>query len=172
MYVIETPRLYLRKIQYDDFSRICLILQNADVMYAWEHTFSDEEVLNWISENITRYERDGFSYWAVIHKQKNILIGLSGLLLEKVDEENYVGVGYIFNKEYWHKGYAIESAQASIDYAFNKLNISEVTAQIRPENLSSRKVAEKIGMVAKKEFIRHYKGKEMPHILYTIMKNK
>ncbi|MDL2281225.1 GNAT family N-acetyltransferase, partial [Selenomonadales bacterium OttesenSCG-928-I06] len=62
--------------------------------------------------------------------------------------------------------------QASIDYAFNKLNISEVTAQIRPENLSSRKVAEKIGMVAKKEFIRHYKGKEMPHILYTIMKNK
>ena len=39
MIILETPRTYLRKIQRDDFEAICFILQDIDVMYAWEHAF-------------------------------------------------------------------------------------------------------------------------------------
>lgn len=68
MVILRTPRLYMRKIQTDDYSSVCSILQDIDVMYAWEHAFSDEEVVQWIDENIMRYNRDGYSYWAVIEK--------------------------------------------------------------------------------------------------------
>lgn len=167
MMVLETDRLHLRKIQVDDYKAICEILQDIEVMYAWEHAFSDQEVSEWIDENIMRYNRDGYSYWAVIEKDTNQLIGVTGLISEQADNEKYVGVGYIYNKSYWNKGYALEGVLACVKYAFEALQLNEVTAQIRPENSSSRKVAEKLGMIVKKEFVRNYKGKEMIHLLYS-----
>lgn len=167
MIILETNRLYLRKIQSDDYDAICSILQNVDVMYAWEHSFSDREVSEWIDENIMRYDRDGYSYWAVIEKDTNQLIGVTGLIAEQADDERYVGIGYIYNKSYWKMGYAFEGANACVNYAFETLHMDEVTAQIRPDNLSSRKVAEKLGMTIKKEFIRSYRGREMIHLLYS-----
>ena len=166
--ILETSRLYLRKIQKNDDRLISEILQDIDVMYAWEHAFSNDEVADWINENRMRYERDGYGYWAVIHKMSERLIGVCGLLKEQADYENYVGLGYIFNKDYWGRGYALESASACVDYAFHTLKVKELTAQIRPNNLPSRKVAEKLGMEVKKEFIKRYRGKEMLHLIYFL----
>ena len=166
--ILETSRLYLRKIQKNDDILISEILQDIDVMYAWEHAFSNDEVADWINENRMRYERDGYGYWAVIHKMSERLIGVCGLLKEQADYENYVGLGYIFNKDYWGRGYALESASACVDYAFHTLKVKELTAQIRPNNLPSRKVAEKLGMEVNKEFIKRYRGKEMLHLIYFL----
>ena len=48
-------------------------------MYAWEHAFSNDEVADWINENRMRYEKDGYGYWAVIHKMSERLISVCGL---------------------------------------------------------------------------------------------
>lgn len=166
--IIETERLSLREISQDDFPAICAILRNERVMYAWEHTFTHDEVKEWITENIMRYSRDGFSYWAVIERTAHVLIGVAGIIMEKVDEEEHVGIGYIFNDAYWHRGFAFEAAAACVRYAFEVLNIIEITAQIRPTNTSSIHVAEKLGMKAVRPFVRKYRGKDFPHILYSL----
>lgn len=168
--VIETPRLILRKITIDDYLSISKILQDIEVMYAWEHAFSDKEVTDWINENIMRYDRDGYSYWAVIEKSIEKLVGVCGIIAESADNENYIGIGYIFDKAFWHQGFAFESANACKNYAFGNLNISKLTAQIRPENLTSRNVAEKLGMSVIKQFNRLYRGKEVSHFLYECSK--
>lgn len=93
-----------------------------------------------------------------------------GYLPKRAGDENYIGVGYIYSKALWGKGYVFESASACIDYAFNVLQINEITAQIRPENAASRKAAEKLGMVVKKQFTRNYKGKDMLYLLYSRIK--
>lgn len=170
MIIIKTPRLYLRQLKKEDYPFVCLFLQDIEVMYAWEHSFTGSEVTDWIDENIMRYERDGYSYWAVVERETEKLIGVCGLLAEQADEEKYVGIGYIFNKTYWNKGYAYESASACLAYAFDNLDIRMVTAQIRPENIASRKLAEKLGMTVKKQFVKDYKGKKMLHLLYAITK--
>lgn len=167
MTILRTPRLFLRKIQTADYRSLCSILQDIDVMYAWEHAFSDEEVMRWIDENIMRYNRDGYSYWAVIEKASDKLIGVTGLISEQADDENYVGVGYIYKKSYWGNGYAFEAASACAGYAYNILHLNEITAQIRPENTASRKVAERLGMSIKKRFIKRYKNKDIPYLLYS-----
>ena len=74
MIILETLA-YIYEKYMDDFEALCKILQDIHVMYAWEHAFSDEEVCQWIDENILRYERDGYSYWAVIEKASGDLIG-------------------------------------------------------------------------------------------------
>lgn len=170
--IIKTPRLYIRKIRQSDRPAISVILQDEAVMYAWEHAFSDEEVEDWINQNLLRYDRDGYSYWAVIKKDTDELIGLCGLISEKANEASYLGVGYIFGKKYWHNGYALESASACVEYAFDRFGVKQVTAQIRPENLSSVKVAEKLGMTPALRFVKKYRGKEMIHDLYVISKKR
>ena len=135
-------------------------------MYAWEHTFTTDEVKQWITENITRYNRDGFSYWAVIEKSTNNFLGVAGIISEEVDGENYAGIGYIFNDAYWNKGLAFEAASACVRYAFDVLKIGEITAQIRPTNASSIRLAKKLGMTVLRSFVRKYRGKDLPHLLY------
>lgn len=165
--IVATPRLYLRKIRLDDFNSICAILQDIDVMYAWEHAFSNWEVTEWLEENLRRYASDGFSYWGVLKKINRQFIGLCGLISENAAQESYVGLGYIFNKSFWNKGYAFESASACVDYAFGRLSLDEITAQIRPDNAKSIKLATKLGMSIKKHFVKQYRGNPIPHLLYS-----
>lgn len=165
-FVIETPRLIMRKIRSDDFTFLKEILGDIEIMYAWEHAFSDDEIKNWINENLRRYEEDGYSYFAAIEKASGSFLGVCGLISERADDEKHLGIGYIFNKKYWGMGYVHECAEGCIRYAADVLGQSEITAQIRPENTSSRRVAEKLGMTVKKQFVKVYRGKEMPHLLY------
>ena len=65
---LETDRLILRQISENDFNDIANILRDIEIMYAWEKSFSDDEVLEWINKNIDRYKRDGYSYFLAIDK--------------------------------------------------------------------------------------------------------
>ena len=165
--ILETGRLYLRKMQASDIVALCSIFQNETVMYAWEHTFTYGEVEAWIAECIFRYDRDGFSYWAVVTKTGSDLIGVAGIFTEEAEGEKHIGVGYIFDNAHWHKGYAYEAASACVRYGFEVLKLDEITAQIRPTNISSIRIAEKLGMTVTRSFIRKYRGKDVPHLLYT-----
>jgi ribosomal-protein-alanine N-acetyltransferase len=138
----------------DDFDALCRILQDIDVMYAWEHAFSDEEVAAWIDANLARYDSDGYGYWAVEEKSTGEIIGLAGLLSETAGGEKCVGLGYIFARAHWGRGCAFEAASACRDYAFGALGLEELTAQIRPENTPSRALAEKLGMQARAQFVK------------------
>ena len=79
-------------------------------------------------------------------------------------------IGYWLGTPHWGKGYATEAAQASVNYAFGALGAEEVIAEIRPENKKSRRVAERLGMTISGSFVKTYKGKEMPHLIYVLNK--
>ena len=88
----------------------------------------------------------GFSKWAVIDKETNKLIGMSGIVKMEIDGQEQVELGYHLAKIYWGKGLGTEIARAVRDYAFNVLKLTELTAVIDKENIASQHVAEKIGM--------------------------
>lgn len=167
-FFLQTQRLSLQQLQPSDHSAVAQILQDSRVMYAWEHTFSAAEVAAWLEENLRRYARDGYSFWAVRQLDDPQLVGVCGLLNEQVEEETYLGLGYLFHYDFWHRGLALEAAAACRDYAFAELQASLLTAQIRPENQPSRSLAEKLGMQPRRQFDRIYRGKTMPHLLYAL----
>ena len=55
-------------------------------------------------------------------------------------------IGYAFLEQYWSKGYARESAEAVLGHARNKLGLDRIVAIVTPENRSSIKLLEKIGL--------------------------
>ena len=147
--IIETDRLILRELNKnskEDYNSLCEILKDKETMYAYEHSFTEEECKEWFEKQINRYKTYGFGLWAVILKENNKLIGQAGLTIQninaKINSSNeLLEIGYLFNKNYWHRGFAIESAVSCKDYAFNKLNADRVYSIIRDNNIASQKVA-------------------------------
>lgn len=168
--ILQTSVLLLRELTPEDETELKNFLQDKDVMYAWEAPFTDTEVTAWLNASLRRYKDDGFSFYAVIHKHSGKFLGVCGPLIETINSEGRMGVAYIFNKTCWGKGYATEAAQASVNYAFGALGAEEVIAKIRPENKKSRRVAERLGMEICGSFVKTYKGKEMPHLIYILKK--
>lgn len=166
--IIETERLILRKMDNGDYSALCKILQDEDVMYAYEHAFSDDEVDEWLKKQLVRYETDGIGLWAVVPKENGEVIGQCGLTKQLWWGENVVEVGYLFRKDFWHKGYATEAAVACKDYAFNRLGEKRVYSIIRDLNLPSRRVALRNGMKVCGVQVKHYYGIDMPHLIYCV----
>ena len=58
--ILETKRLILRCLTQEDYPALCRILQDRDVMYAYEHAFDDREVQDWLDRQLRRYREDGF----------------------------------------------------------------------------------------------------------------
>ena len=164
--VLETPRLILRKLTPEDFRDACKLLQNPRVMYAYEGAFSDEEVRAWMDKMFRRYRENGFALWAAIDKTDGEVIGQCGITMQEVEGRWVPEVGYLLREEYWHRGFATEAARACKAYAFEKLGFPEVYSIIRDINLPSQRVALRNEMREWLRTTRHYKGIDMPHIVY------
>lgn len=165
--ILETERLYLREMKQDDFQSLCKILQDADVMYAYEGAFNDAEVQDWLDRQISRYQKWNFGLWAVILKETDEMIGQCGLTMQPWKEEEVLEIGYLFERIHWHKGYATEAARACKKYAFEILKADEVCSIIRDTNVASQKVAVRNGMSVADSWIKHYRGVDMLHYRYV-----
>jgi RimJ/RimL family protein N-acetyltransferase len=166
--IIDTERLILREMVESDFPLLCKHLQDPDVMYAYEWPFSDAEVQNGLEKQFKRYKQDGFGIWAVILKESGELIGQCGLSMQPYEDGELLEIGYIFQKNHWKKGYATEAAIACREYAFDELNADEVFSIIRDTNIASQNVAKRNGMVMVDVFVKHYRGIDMPHYVFSV----
>lgn len=169
---IETGRLLLREMTRDDLPGLRILLQDEGVMYAYNGAFQDDEVISWFDKMQTSYRQNGYGLWAVILKETGRMIGQCGLTDQTPFEKPVLEIGYLFQKEYWHRGYATESAAAVRDYAFSSLQADELFSIIRCTNLPSRAVAKRLGMFCTKYFVKHYRGVNMPHFLYRVRKDE
>ena len=165
--VLKSERLILRKITPDDFDDLAVMLRDSDVMTAWEHTFSDEQIRQWIDNQTARYQKEIVGYFAAIRKDTGEFTGQMGLLWNDFGELRVMEIGYMLKRQYWGMGYATEGAAALAQYAFTEIGLNKIYASIRPENQSSIRVAERIGMNVEGSFIKQYNGKDMEHLIYS-----
>ena len=166
--ILKTERLYLRKINQSDFKYLCKILQDEETMYAYEGAFNDKEAHEWLDKQISRYQKWSFGLWAVILKETDEMIGQCGLTMQPWKESEVLEIGYLFNRQYWHNGYATEAAKACKRYAFDKLKSKEVCSIIRDTNIPSQNVALRNGMTKTDSQIKHYRGVDMLHYRYVV----
>ena len=121
--------------------------------------FSDPEHMRWYPEPFPRtgtrmwmdhvleqYARVGFDMWIVEDRVTGGFLGTAGPAIREVEGVDEVEIG-------WHtrpgrKGEAIapEAGTAARDWAFANLDVDHVISLVRPENVPSCRVAEKIGM--------------------------
>lgn len=147
---LETERLILRKFEEADAERMFLMDSHPEVMkYIGIPPLSDiRETEKIIAMILQQYKDHGVGRLAMIEKKSNLLIGWSGLKLLTQEVNGYKNVfdlGYRLLPEYWGKGYASESAKASLDFGFNGLKIDIIYAHAHSENHASNHVLRKLG---------------------------
>lgn len=144
--VIETERLQLRHLRLDDLDAMFAYLGDAQTMLYYPAPFSRGFVREWIERNEDRFAKYGYGLFGVVLKESGELIGDCGLVWQTLPDATELEVGYHFHRAHWGHGYATEAAKACMDYAFANADVTHVISLIRPENLPSRRVAERNGM--------------------------
>jgi ribosomal-protein-alanine N-acetyltransferase len=166
--VLETQRLVLREFQHEDLDALAAILCDRETMRYYPVSFDSAAVADWIQRNRTRYANHGHGLWAMILKSTRELIGDCGLVRQSVDAVDEIEIGYHVRRDLWNQGYASEAARACRDYGFANLKVDRLISLIRPENLASRRVAEKNGMTIWKEVTKA----DLLHYVYAITRNQ
>ena len=169
--ILETERLLLRQLDEDDFDALAAILRDPQVMYAYEHGFSEAEVRQWLDRQLERYAKYGFGLWAVIERTSGRLIGQCGVTMQDWCGREVPEIGYHLRRDKWKQGFAIESARACKKYAFTTLGFQEVYSIIRENNLPSQRVALRNGMSVRGSFQKYYYGMTMPHLVFSVRKD-
>ena len=168
--ILETERLLLREMTQDDLHALQGILQDEETMYAYNSAFDEAETQAWLDRQLSRYAQFGFGLWAVVLKESGGMIGQCGLTMQPWRGDEVLEVGYLFNRAFWHHGYATEAARGCMEYAFDLLGAREVCSIIRETNLPSRRVAERNGMTVRDSWVKHYRGIDMPHMRYCTVR--
>ncbi len=149
--VLETSRLRLREMTFDDLEGLHAVLSDPVAMRHYPKPYDRKGVEGWIEWSLGHYAEHGFGLWAVVHKQDARFIGDCGLTIQQVDAVDELEIGYHIMRAYWGRGLATEAARACRDYAFDVLGRERVISWIYSKNLASRRVAEKVGMRLEKE---------------------
>jgi len=163
---IETARLLLRPLTPGDEAALAAVLSDAETMHWYPRPFTADEVREWIERQMRRYP-DGSGLLGLVEKQTGRLIGDCGPVWQEVEGRTELEIGYHVNRERWNQGFATEAARAVMDYAFRRFDADRVVSMIRPENIASRRVAEKNGLTLDRVvFWRNY-----DHCIYQRMRS-
>ncbi|MDD4706353.1 MAG: GNAT family N-acetyltransferase, partial [Bacilli bacterium] len=103
-----------------------------------------EQVKSYVENQSNIDYCDNSGNYAVVLKAENKIIGQ--FTLEINPKHFKASISYLFNSNYWNKGYAIECAKFMVDYTFNEINLNRVEADCIEENLSSIKIFKKLNM--------------------------
>ena len=99
------------------------------------------------------YAEFGHGLW-VVETHEGRFVGDCGLTIQRVDDEAFVEVGYHVRTAWQGQGLATEAAAACRDVA-KAAGVAHLVAIIRPENLPSQRVAEKIGLRLERRAVAH-----------------
>jgi RimJ/RimL family protein N-acetyltransferase len=145
--VLETERLRLRRLGPEDAPFVLRLVNDPD----WLRYIGDrgvrtlEDAERYVAAGpVAMHERNGFSLLAAERKEAPGPIGICGLL--RRDTLPDVDIGFAFLPEFRARGYALEAARATLDWARDDLGLPRVIAITAPDNGRSRALLEKIGL--------------------------
>lgn len=166
--ILETARLQLCEMDFSNMEALSSMLQDENVMYAYNGAFSDEETMEWMHKQRRRYQDFGFGLWGIFLKDTGEMIGQCGITMQEYNATQIPEIGYLLAHKYWHNGYAIEAAIGCREYGFNILNFDALYSIIRDSNIASQKVAVRNGMIPVGHIVKHYRGIDMPHTVFCV----
>ncbi|WP_276134425.1 GNAT family N-acetyltransferase [Polluticoccus soli] len=149
LYGQETPRLTFNRVdlKYADAWLNLFKEQGVARFVGLDHLPTPEDQCNqWFERAFTRIDNGLGGLNALVSKETGELIGQSGLLVQVVDEQTHLEVGYSILPQYWRQGYAIEAASKCRDCAFEMGLTDTLISIIHTENHPSMAVAEANGM--------------------------
>ena len=103
-------------------------------------------------------EHPGLGIWVTTERHSGVPIGFH--LLNHIQGETIIQVGYGLARRAWGRGYATEMASAVLRYGFTELGLPKIVGMANTANHASLRVLEKVGLVRNGE-------RAFPHPAYA-----
>ena len=145
---ICTQRLVLRKVRSSDipayYARLGSSRAVTKYMLFDPHTDISQSVAS-IQKALDRYAAGHCYRWAIALQEDDSLIGIIELLRFNEQEES-CSFAYMLGEEFWGRGYGTEALRAALGFAFEKMQVKQVTADHFSANPASGAAMRKAGM--------------------------
>jgi len=143
--VLETGRLTLVPFA-KDLALLHDTFTNPFVReYLWDdETISPEQTSDILDTNLQAFDNESWGLWKILLKKDRAYVGFAGLWI--FFEETQPQLLYGLLPESTGRGYATEAAAAVVDYAFDQLGFSYLTASFDTPHIASRRVCQNLDM--------------------------
>lgn len=140
---VETDRLILRPPNAEDFEAWAAFQKDAETMTYIGGVKSRPESWRVLCAMVGAWRVRGYAMFSVILKESGQWIGRIGPWYP----EGWPGreVGWAIAPDHAGKGFALEAAVASMDYAVDTLGWTDICHTIDPANLASIRLAQRLG---------------------------
>ncbi|RPI26694.1 MAG: N-acetyltransferase, partial [Chloroflexota bacterium] len=136
---IDTPRLTIRRFEWEDWQAVYAYASNAAVMrFIPGGALSEVQAREFVKKQLGPECED----LAVVLKDEGRLIG--HMNFHPWFAPNTYEIGWVSHLAYQGRGYATEAAQALLRYGFETLRSHRFIATCQPENPASFRVMEKL----------------------------
>jgi len=153
---LTTDRLVLRRFTWEDLDLLDRLQSDPEVMRHVGGIKTRAQTEAQLESRILDYyeQYPGLGMWATLERATGACIGTH--LLNHIQGETYIQVGYVLFSQYWGRGYATEMTVALLRYGFTELALPEIFAITDLPNVASQHVLLKAGLERKGErFFAH-----------------
>lgn len=147
MFKIESPRCLVAPWQGTPQEREAFRRWTTDpemMRYITASSWTDEDRENYFARQQASLAAAGTCFGAVTFKETGEIIGMAGA--QPLELTGDWHLGWWVDRNWQGKGLASELAKGAADFVLNIVGRPRAVAVITPENLASRRVAEKAGM--------------------------
>jgi ribosomal-protein-alanine N-acetyltransferase len=148
---LETERLALRRFTLDDLDTLARLNADARVTQYLGGVKDRAQTETLLRTRILDYyeQHPGLGIWATIERASGDVAGFH--VLNHIQGETDLQVGYALFTEHWGKGYATEMAIALLRHGYGTLGLPQVNAITDLGNVASQQVLLKAGLERKGE---------------------
>lgn len=143
---LQTQNYQLRKIRRSDINSIFKGLSNPRVSTWYGISYSSKKATQSQMKWYRRILKEKTGIWWAICAQENpaTLLGTCGFYHYDKDNRN-TDMGYWLHEEFWGQGIMSECLPTMLAYAFSRMNLHRVEAEVEPENFASISLLGKLG---------------------------
>ena len=145
--MIHTDRLLLRRWRHSDREPFAAMNSDPQVMEHMQGPMSRERSDGFVDRIEDHWEAHGWGLWAIEVPDVAPFIGYVGLWPADYVAQGMVEVGWRLASAHWGHGYATEAAQEALGFGFTDVGLDEIVSFTVPQNIRSRRVMERIGLV-------------------------
>ena len=148
--MIETERLILRPWREADRASYVALHRSPAICRYLGGVHSDARIEEGIAGLKRSQARYGYGRWMIERRTDGRLLGVCGPRpYDRVGTPIHgeIEIGWLLADDLWGQGYAREAAQASLDWGWANLDVSQIVAITVPANTASWGLMERLGMI-------------------------